>query len=65
MQDNGDGSGDWAGVGTGTGTGWRTLLDEHNNKMGTRTGSGRVKERRRSARNHTRVVDAIWETGET
>ena len=33
---------------------------------GTRAGSGRVEERRRSARNRTRrVVDAMWETGET
>ena len=29
------------------------------------TGSGRAKERRRSARNCTRVVDAMWETGGT
>ena len=27
--------------------------------MGTRTGSGRAEERRRSARNRTRTVDAI------
>ena len=26
---------------------------------------GRAEERRRSARNHTGAVDAIWETGET
>ena len=32
---------------------------------GTRIGSGRAEKRRRSARNHTRVVDAMWETGET
>ena len=32
---------------------------------GTRIGSGRAKERRRSARNHKIVVDAKWETGET
>ena len=32
---------------------------------GTRTGSGRVEERGISARNHTRVVDAMWGTGET
>ena len=34
--------------------------------MGTkkRTGLWRAKERRRSARNRTRVVDAMWETGE-
>ena len=30
---------------------------------GTRAGSGRAKERRRSARNRTRVVSAMWETG--
>ena len=32
---------------------------------GTRTGSGRAEERRKSARNYTRVVDAMWETGDT
>ena len=32
---------------------------------GTRIGSGRAEERRRSARNRTRLVDAMWETGET
>ena len=41
---------------TGTGTG----LD-----IETRTGSGRAKEWRRSARNRTRVVSAMWETEET
>ena len=30
---------------------------------GTRIGSGRTGERRRSARNRTRVVDAMWEKG--
>ena len=30
---------------------------------GTRTEQERVEERRRSARNRTRVVDAMWETG--
>ena len=34
-------------------------------ETGTRIGSGRAEERRRSARNHTRLVDAMWETGET
>ena len=29
------------------------------------TGSGRVKERRRRARNSRRVIDVMWETGET
>ena len=32
---------------------------------GTMIGSGRAEERRRSARNHTRVVDAMWGTGAT
>ena len=32
---------------------------------GTRIGSRRVQERRRSGRNRTRVVDVMWETGET
>ena len=41
-------------MGTGMGTG-----------TGTRTGSGRAEEWQRSARNPTRVVDAMWETGET
>ena len=48
-----------------------TPVDEH--KMGTRavaetglrTGSERAEERRNSGRNHSRVVDAMWETGET
>ena len=39
---------------TGTGTG-----------TGTRTGSERAEERRGSVRKGTRVVDAMWETGET
>ena len=36
-------------------------------RMGTRTrtGLGRSEERRRSATKRTRVVDAMWETGET
>ena len=36
-------------------------------RMGTetRTGSGRAEERRKSATNRTRDVDAMWETGET
>ena len=33
--------------------------------MGTRMGSGRAEERRRSARNRTRLVEAMWGTGET
>ena len=32
---------------------------------GTRTGSKSVEARERSARNGTRVVDTMWETGET
>ena len=32
---------------------------------GTRIGSGRAEEGRRSARNRKIVVDAMWETGET
>ena len=32
---------------------------------GTRTGSGRAEERQRRASNRPRVVDAMWETGET
>ena len=32
---------------------------------GTRIGSGRVEERRKSARNRKIVVDAVRETGET
>ena len=31
---------------------------------GTRTGLGRVKERRTSARNRTISLDKLWETGE-
>ena len=62
---NGDGSGDGAGMGTeartvvemGTGT---TITG-----AGTRIGSGRVEERRKSARNRKIVVDAVRETRET
>ena len=32
---------------------------------GTRIGSGRAKKRRRSARNRSRLVDTMSETGET
>ena len=39
--------------------------DEDGTGTGTRTGPGRTGERRRSARNRTRGVDAVWETGET
>ena len=50
------------GTGTGAGTETRAVAEMG---MGTRTGSGRAKERRKSAINRTRVVDAMWETGET
>ena len=57
------------GTGTGTGTEARTLAEmETGRRMtgaGTRIGSGRAEERRRSARNRKIVVDAMWETGET
>ena len=43
-------------IGTGTMMGTGT---------GTRSGSGRAEERRRSARSRTRVVDVMWEMGET
>ena len=55
QHENGDGSGDKnksSVVEMGTGTMMRT-------GTGTRTGSRRVEERWRSARNHTRVVDAM------
>ena len=41
-------------MGTGTGTG-----------TGLKTRSGRAEERGKSAINRTRVVDAIWEAGDT
>ena len=52
---NGDGSGDGTVAEMGTGT---TIT-------GTRVGSGRAEERRKSARNRKIVVDAVRETGET
>ena len=59
---NGDGNGDGseeartvAEMGTGT-----TITE-----TGTRIGSGRAEERRKSARNRKIVVDAVRETGET
>ena len=60
---NGDGSGD----GPGTGTETRTVAEMGTGSRitGTRIGSGRAEERRRSARNLKIVVDARWETGET
>ena len=51
---------------TGTEAGTETrAVAEMGTGTGTRTGSGRVDERQRSTRNHTRVVDAMLETGET
>ena len=55
---------------TGTGAGTETrAVAEMGTRMetgtGTRIGSGRAEERRRSAKDRTRVVDALWETGET
>ena len=52
---NGDGSEDSSGDGNGT----------RITGTGTRIGSGRAEERRRSAKKRKRVVDAMWETGET
>ena len=56
-----DGNGDGSGIGnesnSGDGKGTRIT--------GTKIGSGRAEERRRSARNRTRLVDTMWETGET
>ena len=68
---NGNGSGDGTGRQRGRGRGWRPV-DEH--RMGTATritgtgtkiGSGRAEERRKSARNREIVVNAMRETGET
>ena len=57
------------GTGTGTGTEARTVAEmgmgTRITGTGTRIGSGRAEERRRSARNHKIVVDDMWETGET
>ena len=39
------------------GTGTRTA------RTGTRIGSGRAEERQRSARDCTRVIDAMWKRG--
>ena len=65
---NGDGSEDAAGTGAGTGAGMETRAVVEmgtGTRMvtgaGTRTGSGRAEDRRRSARNRTRIVDAMWE----
>ena len=78
---NGDGSGDEAGTGTGTEVGTRRRTPDGNGDesedssgdwngdddegTGTRIGSGRVEERRKSARNRKIVVDAVRKTGET
>ena len=76
---NGDGSGDGDGGGDPwTNTGWergrekgpktRAIVEMGmGTRMGTgtRIGSGRAEERRRSARNRTRLVNAMWETGKT
>ena len=56
---NGDGSGDGNESSSGDGNG-----DEDNGNE-DRIGSGRAEERRRSATNRVRVVDAVLEAGET
>ena len=56
---NGDGNGDGSEDSSGDGTG-ATITG-----TGTRIGSGREEERRKSARNRKIVVDALRETGET
>ena len=54
------------GTGTGAGTETRAVAEVGMwTRVGTRTGSGRAEERRRSARSRSRGVDAICETGET
>ena len=59
---NGDGSGD--GTESNSGDGNR---DEDGNGNGNKDmiGEGSAEERRRSARNRTRLVDAMYEIGET
>ena len=56
-------------MGTGTGTETRTVAEMGTGTRitgtGTRIESGRVKDRRRSARNRKIVVDAVREIGET
>ena len=57
-------------TGTGAGTEARAVEEmgtgtRMGTEMGTRTGSWRVEEKLRSATNLTRVVDAMWETGDT
>ena len=58
------------GTGTGAGTVTRAIVEigmgtRMGTGTGTRIGSVRAEERRRSARNRTRVVDVMWKTGET
>ena len=55
------------GTGTGTGTEARTVAEMGTGTTitGTRIGSGRAEERRKSARTRKIVVDAVRETGET
>ena len=57
------------GTGTGTGTEARPVAEMGTGTAitgtGTRIGSGRAEERRKSARNRKIVVDALRETGET
>ena len=52
---------------TGTGTEARTVAEMETGTTitGTRIGLGRAEGRRKSARNHKIVVDAVRETGET
>ena len=53
-------------TGTGAATETKAVVETgKGTRTGTRTGLGRAVERGRSARNPTRVVDAMWETGET
>ena len=57
------------GTGTRTGTEATTVAEMGTGTRitgtGTRIGSGRAEEGRRSARNRKIVVDAMWEAGET
>ena len=53
------------GKGAGAGTETRAIVyTRMGTGTGTRIGSGRAEKRRRSAINRTRLVDAMWETGE-
>ena len=60
---NGDGSGDGNESSSGYGN---EDKDRHGdgNEGGNRESEEEAKKRRRSARDHTRVVDRMWETGE-